>query len=456
MIAAAIIPLSSRSSTASRIKVYSSAMPHPTPMIEQNAPAVLIPRLKPNIQFAPFDDVSTGDEYIFEVGSTCFVVNKYTRDVLLALNEQPETLEELAQIYARQTQRQISIKTLGNILNSGIPPALLSHTSESPKRTPFIISFPILPEKIVRPVTSVLKHFYRTPVVVSFLSAFLVVECLVMPEAFNAFRGAFHVFSFTDFFLFYAAIIGSMLVHEMGHASACRYYECPHGPIGFGLYIIFPGFYTDVTKAWRLPRWRRTVVNLGGLYFQSILVVCMGSYAWLYQSQFWWRMVWITNFMMLYTLNPVLKQDGYWVLSDLSGLRNLHDQMRQTAAGLFSKATKRPSGRASGNAGLRLKVLYIYMALVAVYSLYFANFIYHALSETARHYPSTVEQFVLAMRVAWSRGQGLEILLLLLQLLWHSFLPLLLGILLFRLFYQATRYLSRRIRVKSARKNVTV
>lgn len=431
-------------------------MSHPTRTIEQNAPAVVIPRLKPNIQFAPFDDITTGDEYILEVGSSCFVVNKYTRDVLLALNEQPETLEELAQIYARQTQQQISIKTLDNILNSGLPPALLSHTPEPAKRTPFIFSFPILPEHIVRPVTSVLKLFYQTPMVVSFLFAFLVVECLVMPEALNSFRGAFHVFSFTDFFLYYAAIIGSMLVHELGHASACRYYECPHGPIGFGLYIIFPSFYTDVTKAWRLPRWRRTVVNLGGLYFQCMLVVGMGSYAWLYQSQFWWRMVWITNFMMLYTLNPVLKQDGYWVLSDLSGLRNLHEQMRQTATSLFSKATKQPSAKAARNEGLRLKVLYIYMALVAVYSLYFASFIYHALWETTQYYPSTVEQCVLAMRVAWSRGQALEILLLLLQLLWHSFLPLLLGILLFRLFYQATRYVSRRIRVRSARKNVTV
>jgi putative peptide zinc metalloprotease protein len=41
-------------------------------------------------------------------------------------------------------------------------------------------------------------------------------------------------------------------------------------------------------------------------------------------------MAW-THFLMLHTLNPVLKYDGYWLLTDLGGMPNLHEQIRASA-----------------------------------------------------------------------------------------------------------------------------
>jgi len=419
-------------------------MAHQTPTIEREATAAAVPRLKPDIQFLPFEDARAGDEYLLEVGNRCYVVNRCARDILLSLGERPDTLEELARIYARRTQREISPAALARILDTQIPPALLGDTPEPPRSTPFTFSFSLLPERVVRPATSILKYLYRPPAVILILSVFLFVECLVMPRALDSFRGAFRVFTFREFVLFYSVIIGSMLIHELGHASACRHYECPHGPIGFGLYLIFPSFYTDVTKAWRLPRLRRTVVNLGGLYFQCAVVVCAGGYALVYGSQFWLRVVWITNFMMLYTLNPVLKQDGYWVLSDLSGLRNLHRQMRETAARLFGKVPRRAAEAPARNDRLRRRVLYVYTLLVAVYCLYFANFVYHALREISLYYPTTVAIFVRAIRAAWSRGRELDFLLILLRLLWESLLPLLLLVMLSSMLYRTARRVRRR------------
>ena len=32
----------------------------------------------------------------------------------------------------------------------------------------------------------------------------------------------------------------------------------------------FPVLYSDVTKAWRLAPYQRSIVDLGGLYFQAI------------------------------------------------------------------------------------------------------------------------------------------------------------------------------------------
>ena len=43
-------------------------------------------------------------------------------------------------------------------------------------------------------------------------------------------------------------MLASSFFHELGHASACKYFGVCHGGIGFGLYLNFPVLYTDVTE----------------------------------------------------------------------------------------------------------------------------------------------------------------------------------------------------------------
>ena len=60
-------------------------------------------------------------------------------------------------------------------------------------------------------------------------------------------------------------MFASSFFHELGHASACKYFGVRHGGIGFGLYLNFPVLYTDVTEVWKLNRAQRCVVNLAGV-----------------------------------------------------------------------------------------------------------------------------------------------------------------------------------------------
>ena len=43
--------------------------------------------------------------------------------------------------------------------------------------------------------------------------------------------------------------------------------------MGAGLYLVWPAFYTDVTDSYRLDRGGRIRTDLGGLYFNAIVVV---------------------------------------------------------------------------------------------------------------------------------------------------------------------------------------
>lgn len=70
-------------------------------------------------------------------------------------------------------------------------------------------------------------------------------------------------------------LICASVFHEIGQASAARYFGVESGEIGIGLYLNFPVLYTDVSNIRKLPLKQRCIVNIAGVYFQSILLVIL-------------------------------------------------------------------------------------------------------------------------------------------------------------------------------------
>ncbi len=57
-----------------------------------------------------------------------------------------------------------------------------------------------------------------------------------------------------DLLLLAALTVASAAFHECGHAAGCRYGGARPGRIGFGIYLVWPSFFTDVTDSYRLGR----------------------------------------------------------------------------------------------------------------------------------------------------------------------------------------------------------
>lgn len=130
----------------------------------------------------------------------------------------------------------------------------------------------------------------------------------------------------TVFWWGYTLFLVSLLMHELGHASACVRYGAQAREIGVTIYLIFPAFYSDVSAAWGLKRWQRVIVDLGGVFFQLVVAAL---YAGAYTLSGWEplkvALVLIAG-SCLFMLNPVFKSDGYWVLADAMGVTNLGQQ----------------------------------------------------------------------------------------------------------------------------------
>jgi putative peptide zinc metalloprotease protein len=109
-----------------------------------------------------------------------------------------------------------------------------------------------------------------------------------------------------------------MLVHEVGHIAACRKFGIDHGEIGFGFYLIFPVVYADVTKIWTLDKHKRTIANLGGIYLELVYASILTA-IYLYTAEMVFLVASVFVFIKALTeLNPFIRYDGYWVLSDLT------------------------------------------------------------------------------------------------------------------------------------------
>src|SRR3954469_6764769 len=121
----------------------------------------------------------------------------------------------------------------------------------------------------------------------------------------------------------FAGVILSAAFHEIGHAAACRYGGGHPGKMGCGLYLAWPAFYTDVTDAYRLGKRARLRTDLGGVYFNVVIVlITVGAYV---RTGFepLLLLVIIQHFEIAHQLLPVVRLDGYYIVADLTGVPDL-------------------------------------------------------------------------------------------------------------------------------------
>jgi putative peptide zinc metalloprotease protein len=151
--------------------------------------------------------------------------------------------------------------------------------------------------------------------------------------------------------LVFALTVVSAGFHELGHAAACKYGGATPGGMGMGLYLVWPAFYTDVTDAYRLDKRSRLRVDLAGLYFNAVVaVITMG--VWLFvQKDALLLLVALQLLQMIKQLSPVIRADGYHILSDATGVPDLYSHMGPTLRHLIP-GRRREASALTGKARL--------------------------------------------------------------------------------------------------------
>ena len=124
------------------------------------------------------------------------------------------------------------------------------------------------------------------------------------------------------------------VIHETAHGIACRRYggEVPE----FGvLFLLFaPMAFVNVTSMWRFSnRWQRMVVSAAGMYVE-LWIAFFAIIVWsqtdgVISSTAFSIMVMSSVTTILFNANPLMRFDGYFLLSDLLAIPNLYGKGSQ-------------------------------------------------------------------------------------------------------------------------------
>src|SRR5437763_4465524 len=125
----------------------------------------------------------------------------------------------------------------------------------------------------------------------------------------------------------FGAVVLSAAFHETGHAAGCRYGGGRPGKMGCGLYLAWPAFYTDVTDAYRLGRRARLRTDLGGVYFNVVVVLITVGACFATDFEPFLLLVIIQHFEIAHQLLPVVRLDGYYIVADLTGVPDLFSRI---------------------------------------------------------------------------------------------------------------------------------
>jgi putative peptide zinc metalloprotease protein len=125
----------------------------------------------------------------------------------------------------------------------------------------------------------------------------------------------------------FGCVVGAAALHEIGHAAACRYGGARPGVMGAGIYIVWPAFYTDITDAYRLSKGGRLRTDLGGVYFNVVFILLTAAAYFITGFEPLLIVIFVQHMEIVRQLLPLLRFDGYLVLSDLTGVPDLFSRM---------------------------------------------------------------------------------------------------------------------------------
>ena len=166
------------------------------------------------------------------------------------------------------------------------------------------------------------------------------------------------------------------VIHEAAHAVTCKRYGGKVREAGILLIVFAPIPYVDVTSSWQFPsKWQRIFTAAAGMYAELFCAAC-AAIIWLHYDglmvrQIAYNVMLTATFMtLLFNANPLMRFDGYYILSDLLEIPNLYplgQQYTRHLAGRFflGSKTQLPNWTASKSA-----IIKIYGLLAFVWRLF--------------------------------------------------------------------------------------
>ena len=185
------------------------------------------------------------------------------------------------------------------------------------------------PEKLLERFSGLIHKMLSPAGAVVWLITLLVAIKLVVDNADVALDSAQAVLAPDNLFLLYLGLIFVKAFHEIGHAVVCHRYGGEVHTMGLMFMLFTPLPYMDATSSWGFrSRWQRAYVGAAGMVAE-LFIASLAAMYWAVSGQgalhsLAYNIMFVASVStVLFNANPLLRLDGYYILSDLLDIPNL-------------------------------------------------------------------------------------------------------------------------------------
>ncbi len=239
--------------------------------------------------------------------------------------------------------------------------------------------------------------------------------------------------------LLWFTLVALKVIHEFGHAYACKVFSGKVPEMGAFFILFTPCAYVDATDSWGFAsRTKRIIVALAGMYFESIVGV-IALFVWAFTSDstlntIAYQTVMLSTIVTIgFNANPLMRYDGYYIFSDLVNIPNLRSRATETfraflkrvALGIRSHDDLTPALRRTltvfGFAFSLYKSMLVFtMSAVIATKIYFLGIaiaVFYALSTILKQGINLVRYLLFSEETRPVRGRAIAVLVLLFVIL---------------------------------------
>ena len=136
-------------------------------------------------------------------------------------------------------------------------------------------------------------------------------------------------FNLRNIFFMATSLIVTKSIHELGHGLMCKHFGGECHEIGFMLLVMTPAMYCNTSDSWLLPnKWHRIAIGGAGMYVEIVMAAICTFIWWNTQPGVIHYMALNVIFLcsittLLFNANPLLRYDGYYMLSDYLEIPNM-------------------------------------------------------------------------------------------------------------------------------------
>ena len=191
------------------------------------------------------------------------------------------------------------------------------------------------PEWILNKLYPFVKWLFHPLAVFASLMIMLSAAGLILVhwDEFQSKLPAFHEFFGVSNWWKMMLVLGVVkIIHEFGHGLSCRHYGGECHEMGVMLLVLTPCLYCNVSDSWMLPnKWHRAIIGAAGMYVE-VMIASLCTWLWWFSAPGEFNFICLSIMFicsvstLLFNGNPLLRFDGYYILSDILEVPNLRQK----------------------------------------------------------------------------------------------------------------------------------